>query len=409
MGTTASPTAPSSTATGTSAPATSLVEDGRIVAVGRWFRDRRRPRLDHRVEVVDLAGGLLSPGFIDAHVHPIQGGLERLRCDLSEHATREEYLAAIRAYADRAPRPWSGSSAAAGRCRPSRAARRPRPTSTRSCPTGRCSCPTATTTAPGSTAGRWRSPASTASTPDPPDGRIERDADGRPTGTLHEGATALVSRHLPAHHRRGLLRRRCSRASATCTRSASPAWQDAIVGAYSGMDDPGADVRRRPPRNGDLPLARRRRAVVGARPRRRAGRRPGRAPRARCTDGRFRATSVKIMQDGVAENGTAAMLDALPRPLRPRDRQPRPLVRRGRRAARGGRARSTPRASRCTCTRIGDRGVARGARRVRGHRPGPPPPHRAPPARAPRRRAPLRRASASPPTCRRCGPASTSR
>ncbi len=25
-------------------------------------------------------------------------------------------------------------------------------------------------------------------TPDPPDGRIERDADGRPSGTLHEGA-----------------------------------------------------------------------------------------------------------------------------------------------------------------------------------------------------------------------------
>ena len=26
--------------------------------------------------VVDLAGGLLTPGFIDAHVHAVQGGLE---------------------------------------------------------------------------------------------------------------------------------------------------------------------------------------------------------------------------------------------------------------------------------------------------------------------------------------------
>ena len=41
----------------------------------------------------------LSPGFTDAHVHPIQGGLERLRCDLSELSTREECLAAIATYA----------------------------------------------------------------------------------------------------------------------------------------------------------------------------------------------------------------------------------------------------------------------------------------------------------------------
>ena len=33
----------------------------------------------------------------------------------------------------------------------------------------------------------------TKQTPDPPDGRIERDEDGEPTGTLHEGAADLVS------------------------------------------------------------------------------------------------------------------------------------------------------------------------------------------------------------------------
>ncbi len=36
-------------------------------------------------------------------------------------------------------------------------------------------------------------------TPDPDDGRIERDPDGTPTGTLHEGAADLVERLLPAH------------------------------------------------------------------------------------------------------------------------------------------------------------------------------------------------------------------
>ena len=36
-----------------------------------------------------------------------------------------------------------------------------------------------------------------ASTPDPADGRIERDASGAPQGTLHEGAAALVERLAP--------------------------------------------------------------------------------------------------------------------------------------------------------------------------------------------------------------------
>ena len=64
-------------------------------------------------------------------------------------------------------------------------------------PTVRCSCPTATVTARGSTPQRCAARASTATRPDPADGRIERDADGEPTGTLHEGAMTLVNRLLP--------------------------------------------------------------------------------------------------------------------------------------------------------------------------------------------------------------------
>ena len=71
------------------------VAEGRITSVRAELDAQGRPGPD--VRVVDLAGGLLAPGFTDAHVHPIQGGLERLRCDLSEHETREEYLAAVRA------------------------------------------------------------------------------------------------------------------------------------------------------------------------------------------------------------------------------------------------------------------------------------------------------------------------
>ena len=37
----------------------------------------------------------------------------------------------------------------------------------------------------------------TRDTPDPDDGRIARDADGTPSGTLHEGAMELVERLVP--------------------------------------------------------------------------------------------------------------------------------------------------------------------------------------------------------------------
>src|SRR3954447_24495813 len=45
-------------------------------------------------------------------------------------------------------------------------------------------------------------------TADPADGRIERDASGAPSGTLHEGAMGLVQRYVPpttdAEHDAGL-------------------------------------------------------------------------------------------------------------------------------------------------------------------------------------------------------------
>nr|MBA3309131.1 amidohydrolase family protein [Nocardioidaceae bacterium] len=76
------------------------VRDGRIAAVGH---DDVVDLVGSSTRVVDLAGGLLAPGFGDAHVHPVQGGLERMRCDLSGQLTRDGYLGTIRAYADRHP------------------------------------------------------------------------------------------------------------------------------------------------------------------------------------------------------------------------------------------------------------------------------------------------------------------
>lgn len=280
-----------------------LVVDGRIVEVRAVDRGAAPASTGPGEEVVDLDGGLLTPGFVDAHVHPIQGGLERLRCDLSHLSTREEYLAAIRAYADAHPDlPWILGG---GWAMPA-------------FPGGTPTAADLDAAVPGRAVflpnrdhhGAWVSSRALeiagvdASTPDPPDGRIERDEDGRPSGTLHEGATALVSRHLPRttgdDYYAALMAGQSYLHSLGVT-----AWQDAIVGAYSGMDDP-ASTYTTAAGNGDL-----RSQVVGALWWERrlgveqvadlVGRREA------MTGGRFRATTVKIMQDGVAENGTAAM------------------------------------------------------------------------------------------------------
>src|SRR5215218_9331681 len=75
------------------------VRSGRIVAVAPDARSLAGPG----TEVIDLAGGLLLPGFVDAHVHPLQGGLERMRCDLSGVSGRVDTLRAIKTYADTNP------------------------------------------------------------------------------------------------------------------------------------------------------------------------------------------------------------------------------------------------------------------------------------------------------------------
>jgi predicted amidohydrolase YtcJ len=278
-----------------------LVEDGDVVTVlDPGGLDRLDPR-DH--EVVDLAGGLVSPGFTDAHAHPIQGGLERRQCDLTEGTTREDYLALVRDYAGRHDGPWiSGGGWAMA-----------------AFPAGTPAATELDTAVPDRPAvlhnrdhhGAWANSRAlelagvTAETPDPPDGRIERLPDGTPQGTLHEGAVDLVARLLPAmapsEYTAGLLEGQRYLFSLGVT-----AWQDAIVGAYDGMADTGSTYTVATDR-GELAAD-----VVGALWWDRElglAQLPELVERRReQSTGRFRATSVKIMQDGVCENFTAAML-----------------------------------------------------------------------------------------------------
>src|SRR6202043_654609 len=153
-----------------------------------------------------------------------------------------------------------------------------------------------------------------AATPDPADGRIERTPDGRPQGTLHEGAATLVGRLVPAptldERLAGVLLAQRPLPSLGIT-----AWQDAIIGDYLGHADP-LPVYLAAAAAGQLTAR-----VEGALwwDRGRGGDQLadllGRREQVRCElggpgqAGRFRANTVKIMQDGVAENFTAGMID----------------------------------------------------------------------------------------------------
>lgn len=275
---------------------------GRIVAVGPGALDL----VGARTEVVDLAGRLLVPGFQDAHVHPVSGGLELLRCDLNDGTTLAEYVATVAEYAAAHPDEewilgggWSMSAFPGGT---PTAVDLDRVVSDR---------PVFLPNRDGH--GAWVNSRAleragiTRDTPDPVDGRIERNADGHPTGTLHEGAMNLVVRLLPEVDDDAMLAA-LLRGQEYLHSFGITSWQDAIVGAYSDLPDPGDTYLRA---DADGLLSGR---VVGALWWDRSA---GLDQidslverRARYRSEHFAATSVKIMQDGVAENFTAAMLES---------------------------------------------------------------------------------------------------
>ena len=170
--------------------------------------------------IVDLAGGTLLPGFIDAHMHPVFAGDQLRRCDLSGAVTLPA-TSRSSATTSAATPATAGSLAAAGRWRRSPAACRQPLRLTRSPRTARCTCRTATATAPGSTAALQLA-GITRDTLDPADGRIERDAEGNPVGMLQEGARILSPGCCPSSPRTTGTRR-CTSRRITCSPSASPA------------------------------------------------------------------------------------------------------------------------------------------------------------------------------------------
>lgn len=273
----------------------------RIIAVGHAeIADLIGPD----TEVVDLGGRLLVPGFQDAHIHPVGGGVEMGTCDLTSAGTQQDCLDRIARYAEEHPEAewitgggWAMDNFPGGT--PDRALL------DRIVPDRPVFLPNR------DHHGAWVNTRALelagvdSLTPDPVDGRIERDADGNPTGMLQEGAMALVGAHVPpateADLVAGLLRAQELLHSLGIT-----AWQDAMLGSHGPLGD--VVVAYRGAQNEGRLTAR----VVGALwwERDEGLEQVDRllSLRAELTGGRLSATSVKIMQDGVAENHTAAML-----------------------------------------------------------------------------------------------------
>jgi hypothetical protein len=277
---------------------TVAVENGRIVAVERGAGMRPGAAVD---DVIDLSGATLLPGFQDGHVHPIPGGLRRIGCDLTDVATDGMGYAAVVADYARS-HPDAAWITGGGWLMPHFPGGLPRKEALDEVVAQR---PVFLVNADGH--GAWVNSRAleiagvTARSADPGDGRVERDPDGTPTGVLHEGAMELVSQHVPEPGPSDLVVALANAQHYLHTLGIT-AWTDAWVmpaelGAYQALA--GADRLTA-------------RVTAGLWWDRHRGLEQIDelvAQRAAAKSDRLAASTVKIMQDGVVENATAAMIE----------------------------------------------------------------------------------------------------
>lgn len=282
------------------------IAGGRILALGTG--DVIDATVGPDTQRVDLRGQLVVPGFQDAHMHPVFAGIEMLQCDLTGVESAEEALAVIGRYAEENPdEPWILGAGWSMDLFPGGTPLRQQ----------------LDAVVPGRPVflqnrdhhGAWANTAAfeaagiTADTPDPEGGRFEREADGTPAGTVHEGAVDLFNHVKPAVPYelayQGLLA-----AQQVLLAQGITAWQDAWVPIPEGGHADNLKVYMDAATAGDLlvrvtacqwwdrtagigqleQIVKHRDAVA-------AGFDPS----------RLNANSVKVMVDGVAENYTAAM------------------------------------------------------------------------------------------------------
>jgi predicted amidohydrolase YtcJ len=276
------------------------VKGDRIIYVGT--DDGVKPFIAPQTRIVELNGRMLLPGFEDSHVHPESAGIALSEVQLDPLQSKEQILAAVKSYADAHPaETWiRGFGWMEGAFLPT------------GLPTRQMldqivpDRPVFLFNNSGHAA--WANSKAlaiagiTAKTPDPANGRIERQQNGEPAGVLQEYATELVRSHMPeitAEAKTNALRE--------ALREMSKVGVTSIMDAFVQPDvaDSYAVLYKRH----ELPV----RVILCQ------GYDPGRDDEVQISEfiarrhawpkGDLRATCVKIMLDGVPEHHTAAMLE----------------------------------------------------------------------------------------------------
>ncbi len=176
---------------GTSAEAL-LAREGRIAALGRAADLRREAP---GAETLDARGGLVVPGWCDAHVHFIWWALQMAQLDLRDAATVDAALTAVAAHARRLP---AGAWILGGRFDKNAWGRWPTASELDRVSAGH---PAALRSRDGHS--RWvnsealRRARVTRDTPAPPGGAIFHDERGEPAGVLQENANGLIDAVVP--------------------------------------------------------------------------------------------------------------------------------------------------------------------------------------------------------------------
>lgn len=277
------------------------VERDRITAVGG---DEVLALACESTEVIDAAGAAVLPGFHDAHIHAQAGGLGLRGCDLDAEHSVEGYGRLIREHAAQSDAEWVVGAGWFGDAFPG------------GMPTRHLldemvpDRPAVLTSHDAH--GVWVNSRAlelagiTRETPDPAAGRILRDENGEPTGMLLDAAGELVTRLIPPHGPEDL-RAALLSAQERLFSLGVTAWHDAILGSYLTLPDclpsyletlADGSLRARvtgsmwwPPAAGVGYLSEMLSRIDSAR------------------EAGFAVRSVKIMQDGICENCTAALIE----------------------------------------------------------------------------------------------------
>jgi predicted amidohydrolase YtcJ len=166
---------------------------GVIVALGSSADiERIRPM---SARVVDLEGHTVLPGFQDLHVHPVFAGLQAQRCVIPQGSALPAVQQSLRKCVERSgPDKWitggQWDASAIGRAPDRRMLDKVAPSNP-------------VLLGDTSEHSAWANSRALAlagidaRTADPPNGIIERDRSGQPTGVLREDAVLLVRRHVP--------------------------------------------------------------------------------------------------------------------------------------------------------------------------------------------------------------------